>query len=134
MIHREVERTEGKGILATGAILAGLGVAAGAFGAHLLKAKLGPENLEVWRAATTYQMYHALALLFVGRMLTRHPSRLLRAACWLFILGIVIFAGSLYVLALSGNRAAGAATPVGGGFLLAGWACLAVEMLRSGRS
>lgn len=131
---RKVDSVEGEMVLATGAVLAGLGVAAGAFGAHLLKDTLTPADLEIWRSAASYQMYHALALLVVGRLLTRHPSRLLRGSCWLFILGILLFSGSLYLLAISGRPEIGAVTPFGGVAFLGGWVCLAVGVARTGRS
>lgn len=134
-MHRpEFQRVEGEMILATGAILAGLGVAAGAFGAHLLRERLSEVGLTSWHTATSYQMYHALALIVTARMLTRHPSRLLRYACWLFIAGTVVFSGSLYLVALDTVPAVGVLTPLGGLGLLAAWACLAVAMVRSGRT
>ncbi len=104
-------------------------VAAGAFGAHALKTKLSPEMLAVWETAARYQAYHGLALLFVAWLADRHPSRAATAAGWLFCLGIVIFSGSLYALALSGERKLGAVTPLGGLALLAGWACLLLARL-----
>lgn len=134
-MHRpEIQRVEGEMILATGAILAGLGVAAGAFGAHMLRERLGDVGLNTWRTATSYQMYHALALIVTARMLTRHPSRLLRYACWLYIAGTVVFSGSLYLVALDTMPGVGILTPLGGLCLLAAWACVAVAMVRSGRS
>jgi uncharacterized membrane protein YgdD (TMEM256/DUF423 family) len=133
-MHRKVDSVEGEMILALGATLAGLGVAAGAFGAHLLTERLTSKELDIWRTAASYQMYHALALIVVGRLLTRHASRLLRASCWLFISGILFFSGSLYLLAISGQTAFGSLTPIGGAAFLGGWGCLAVSVARSGRS
>jgi uncharacterized membrane protein YgdD (TMEM256/DUF423 family) len=111
-------------IFACGALLAGLGVAFGAFGAHALKARVGPELLAVFETGVRYQLYHGLGLLACvgGVTLARPPAR---AAAWLLGLGTVVFSGSLYVLALTGVRAFGAVTPVGGVALIAGWGFIA---------
>ena len=116
--------------LSLGALLAGIAVAAGAFGAHALRARLEPDMLAVFETGARYQMYHALALLLTARLLSRRTSPLLNAACWLFCGGIVLFSGSLYVLAVTGQRWADAITPLGGVALLAGWACFAAGCLR----
>lgn len=134
MYRPEFQRVEGELILATGAVLAGLGVAAGAFGTHLLRERLAGGGIDTWRTAASYQMYHALAIIVTARMLTRHPSRLLRYACWLFIAGTLVFSGSLYLVALDQVPGVGVVTPLGGLSLLAGWACVAVAMVRSGRT
>jgi uncharacterized membrane protein YgdD (TMEM256/DUF423 family) len=115
---------------AVGAISALIAVAAGAFGAHALRARLGPELLTVFETATRYQMYHAVGLLAVAWAATRWPAPAVRAAGWLFVAGTVLFSGSLYVLALSGVRAFGAVTPLGGLCFLAGWLALAVGVWR----
>jgi len=101
-----------------------LGVAAGAFGAHGLRDRLTPEMLAVWETAARYQLYHALALLAVAWAVTRWPSAATTAAGWLFVVGTLVFSGSLYALSLSGIRWLGAITPIGGGAFIAGWACL----------
>jgi len=101
-----------------------LGVAAGAFGAHGLRDRLAPEMLAVWETAARYQLYHALALLAVAWAVTRWPSGATTAAGWLFVVGTLVFSGSLYVLSLSGIRWLGAITPIGGVAFIAGWACL----------
>ncbi len=111
--------------MASGAVLGFIGVAAGAFGAHALRGRIGPEMLSVYETAVRYQMYHALALLLAGFMATRLYSSALTAAGLLFVIGIVIFSGSLYLLALTGTRWWGAVTPIGGLAFLAGWLCLA---------
>jgi uncharacterized membrane protein YgdD (TMEM256/DUF423 family) len=103
-----------------------LAVAAGAFGAHALRARLGPEMLAVWETAARYQMYHALALLAVAMAAGRWPGAGWTAAGWLFAAGILVFSGSLYLLAFTGTRWLGAITPIGGVCLLAGWAALAL--------
>lgn len=110
---------------AIGAVSAGLAVAAGAFGAHALKARIGVDALAVWETAARYQMYHALALLAVAAAAPVWRGRAVHAAGGLFVLGTLLFCGSLYVLALSGLRALGAVAPLGGAALIAGWVCLA---------
>lgn len=114
--------------MAIASILAGLAVAAGAFGAHALKDKLTERAIEIFETAARYQMYHALALLFVALLLTRveTPPAFLNAAGFAFIAGIAIFSGSLYALSLSGIKWLGAITPIGGVAFMIGWGCLAV--------
>ena len=116
--------------VALGALSAGLAVAAGAFGAHALRARLTPEYLAVFETGARYQMYHALGLVLVGLLASRIPGGLLAAGGWLFVAGTVLFSGSLYVLALSGVRWLGAITPLGGVAFLAGWTCIALAALR----
>jgi uncharacterized membrane protein YgdD (TMEM256/DUF423 family) len=102
-----------------------LSVALGAFGAHGLKDKLGPEMLEIYQKGVQYQFYHTFALLAVAILWKLFPeANLFGTAAWLFIAGIIIFSGSLYVLSLSGVRWMGAITPVGGLCFLAGWLLL----------
>ena len=108
-----------------GAVLAGLSVAAGAFGAHALKGIISVDMLVVFETAVRYQMYHALALLVVSGMLKQVPERDLRVAGWCFVAGIVLFSGSLYIVALTSTRWIGAITPLGGVGFLAGWIMLA---------
>ncbi|TAJ52218.1 MAG: DUF423 domain-containing protein [Nevskiaceae bacterium] len=107
-----------------GAIYGFLGVALGAFGAHGLRERLTPDLLAVWKTAVEYQFYHALALLLVGLLASQRPSIALTNAGICFALGVLIFSGSLYTLALSGQRWLGAITPIGGLLFLAGWALL----------
>jgi uncharacterized membrane protein YgdD (TMEM256/DUF423 family) len=116
---------------AAGALSALLAVAAGAFGAHALRARLTPDLLAVFETAARYQMYHALALFAVAWAATRWPVGSVRTAGWLFIAGTVVFSGSLYVLSLTGQRWLGAVTPLGGALFLAGWLALAIGVLRS---
>ena len=101
-------------------------VAAGAFGAHALRARLAPDLLAVFETGARYQMYHALGLLAVAWIASRSPSPLAAWAGWLFVLGTLLFSGSLYALALSGIRIFGAITPLGGLAFMAGWLCLAL--------
>jgi uncharacterized membrane protein YgdD (TMEM256/DUF423 family) len=114
-----------------GTLSAGLAVAFGAFGAHALRARLTPEMLATFETGVRYHMYHALALLAVGMALGKWPSSTwATAAGWAFIAGILVFSGSLYLLALSGVRWLGAITPIGGLAFLAGWASLALAAAR----
>lgn len=117
--------------LAIAAILAGLSVAAGAFGAHALKDQLTERSLEIFQTGVQYQMYHALALLAVGILLNRMetPPLTLTLAGYAFMAGILVFSGSLYALSLSGIKWLGAITPIGGVFFIAGWVCLAIAAL-----
>lgn len=107
-----------------------LAVAGGAFGAHVLKARLSADLLEVFEVGARYHMYHALALVGVAWAATRWPSGLVAAAGWLFVGGTILFSGSLYALALSGQRWLGAITPFGGLAFLAGWLALLVSAAR----
>lgn len=109
-----------------GAGSAFLAVAAGAFGAHALRARLSPELLAVFETGARYQMYHALGLIAAAWAVVRWPGPLPRWAGWLFVAGTVLFSGSLYALALTGVRELGAITPLGGVAFLAGWLCLAL--------
>lgn len=109
-----------------GCVFGFLAVAAGAFGAHALRARLGAEMLAVWETAARYQMYHALALLAVAMAAGRWPGGAWSPAGWLFTAGIAVFSGSLYLLAFTGTRWLGAITPLGGLCFLAGWIALAL--------
>lgn len=108
--------------LGLGALYAFLAVGLGAFGAHALGDHITPANLEIYKTGAQYQMYHALALLFVG--LLPNAPKLAKAAGWLLAIGIPLFSGSLYILALTGQKLWGAVTPLGGLCFLAGWLCL----------
>lgn len=115
---------------ALGSASALLAVAAGAFGAHGLRSRLTPDLLVVFETGVRYQMYHALALLAVAWALTRWPGPWPVRAGWLFVIGTLLFSGSLYALALSGARWLGAVTPFGGVAFLAGWVCLVLAAAR----
>ena len=115
---------------ATGAIAAGLGVALGAFGAHVLKPRLAPDLLEIFETGVRFHMYHALALLAVGWAATRWTGSTVQVAGWSFTVGIVVFSGSLYLLAATGQRWLGAITPIGGVAFLIGWSALVLAALR----
>ena len=105
-------------------------VAAGAFGAHALKATLAPEMLAAFDTGVRYQMFHALALFAAAWAMTRWSRRLALGAGACFIGGMLLFSGSLYLLALTGTRGFGAVTPVGGVLFLAGWLLLALSAWR----
>ena len=113
-----------------GSLSGGIGVAAGAFGAHALRARLEPRMLEVFETGARYQMYHAMAMLAAAWIVTRYPGAFANASGWLFLVGTLLFSGSLYAMALTGVRVLGAVTPLGGVCFIAGWACLALAALR----
>lgn len=117
---------------ALGAALAFLAVALGAFGAHSLQGTFGPGLADVYETGVRYHFYHALGLLVVALAIARWPAAsLLPLAGWLFVAGIILFSGSLYLLSLTGVRILGAITPLGGLCFLAGWALLAWSVLRA---
>ncbi|HKQ34933.1 MAG TPA: DUF423 domain-containing protein [Nitrospiraceae bacterium] len=126
-------RSPSQRFLMLGAILAGCGVAAGAFGAHSLKEILDAPMLQVFETATRYLMYHAFGLCIVSWAIDRHPEQGLEKSGWFFILGIVLFSGSLYVVSLAGIRWVGAITPIGGLAFLIGWILLAWGAWRDAR-
>lgn len=113
-----------------GAIFGGLSVAAGAFGAHALRAKLEPRMLEVFETAAHYQMVHALALLATAWIYQQTESPAAQVAGWAFVAGVLLFSGSLYAMAFTGARGLGAITPIGGVAFLAGWIALAMAAAR----
>ncbi len=118
--------------LVAGALFALLAVMAGAFGAHGLRNLVSERGLEVFQTAVTYQMYHAIALLLVALLSTGAglSRRLLTTAAGFFLAGILLFSGSLYVLALTQVHWLGPVTPVGGVCFMMGWILLAVAGLR----
>jgi uncharacterized membrane protein YgdD (TMEM256/DUF423 family) len=118
---------------AVAAVLMGLAVGLGAFGAHGLKGRLDDYSISVYEKAVLYHFFHALGLLIVS-ILPRVGAISQSAAAWvcgLLLAGILLFSGSLYVLALSGVKALGAVTPLGGLAFLAAWFLLAFRLLRS---
>jgi uncharacterized membrane protein YgdD (TMEM256/DUF423 family) len=108
-----------------GALSGLVAVAGGAFGAHALRQRLAPDLLAVFETGARYHIYHALALFAAAWAHGRWPGPAAAWAGWLFLVGTVVFSGSLYLLALSGVRAWGAVTPLGGVAFILGWACLA---------
>lgn len=121
-------------MIALGALNGALAVMAGAFGAHGLKARLTPELLATWSTGAEYHMYHALALLLVGAIAAAQPQVALNGPGVSFMVGIVLFSGSLYVLALSGVKILGAVTPFGGVAFIVGWLWLAWAAFAAARS
>ena len=117
--------------LLLGSISAFIGVAAGAFGAHGLEARLPAELLAVYETGVRYELVHAVALLFIGLAADRWPKAGWARAGWMFLVGTVLFSGSLYILALTGARALGAVTPLGGLCFLLGWIFSVSAALRS---
>jgi uncharacterized membrane protein YgdD (TMEM256/DUF423 family) len=113
-----------------GAVSAMFAVGAGAFGAHALRARILPEHLAIFETGARYQIYHALALLAVAWAVSRWPGSLPVLAGWLFVLGSILFSGSLHLLALTGARWWGAVTPIGGLAFLGGWVCLLLTAVR----
>ena len=113
-----------------GSLFAFLAVGFGAFGAHALKDSFAPGLAEVFETGVRYQLYHALALFAVAFAIGRWPSSSAGLAGWMFIVGIILFSGSLYAVSLTGIGLLGAITPLGGLAFLAGWALLGWTVLR----
>ena len=144
---REIPRVS-RLFLMLGALSAAISVAAGAFGAHALRARVEPRLLEVFETAARYQMYHAIALIAVALVLARGGGNdsssvtpavlgplpgnsLIVASGWCFVVGTLLFSGSLYAMTFTGTRALGAITPLGGVAFIAGWICLAAAAARA---
>ena len=121
-----------RALAASGAILALLGVALGAFGAHALRDRLAASDLDLFETAVRYQMYHAIGLLGVAWLTTKIAGPLAGWGGWLLVAGTIVFSGTLYLLVFTGARQLGAVTPLGGVLLLAGWALVALSLLRGG--
>ena len=123
--------------VSAGALFGGLGVLAGAFGAHALEARLEASALETWDTAVFYQLVHALLLFATGLWFKlgytgpHLPPASLSVAAFAMMAGIVLFSGSLYALALGGPRALGPVTPLGGVAFVVGWLCLIPAAQRS---
>lgn len=119
-----------KPVLLLGALSGGFAVAMGAFAAHGLRDLLGTQALAWVETGVRYQAWHSLALVAVAILASRRPNRILALSAAAFFGGILLFSGSLYAMALSGARWLGVVTPVGGVFLLLGWALLAIYAWR----
>lgn len=119
-----------KTFFAFGALFGGLAVIAGAFGAHTLRDQLAPERMTQFELAARYQMYHAFALLAAAYATEKFPGAAANASGWFFIVGTVIFSGTVYALAFGSPRWFGAITPIGGLSLIIGWALLFWSALR----
>ncbi|WP_209123438.1 DUF423 domain-containing protein [Alkalihalobacillus sp. BA299] len=115
-----------------GSIGAALGVALGAFGAHGLEGRLTEHYLKIYQTGVQYHMYHALGLIMVGLISSKGiESSLVHWAGWLLVLGIILFSGSLYILAITGISKLGMITPLGGLAFIVGWVLLAISMFRA---
>lgn len=124
-----------KGFLKTAAILGALSVALGAFAAHELKQILSADILQIFETAVRYQFYHVFALLATGILYAAFPGKLMKWAGYLFIIGIILFSGSLYLLCYAKHNALplnwlGAITPFGGAAFIAGWLMLFAAVTR----
>ena len=125
-----------KGFLITATLLGALSVAMGAFGAHALKAIVTEQSLNTYETAVRYQFYHVFALALTGLLYKTYPNKLIKSAGQLFIIGMIFFSGSLYLLtygAANGAsfRWAGPITPLGGAMFISGWICLALGIRKS---
>jgi len=125
-----------KTALGFGAVFAGLGVILGAFGAHALKQVLAADQLQIFETGVRYQMYHAFALLVAGILFSSFPFAQVKLASLFFIIGIVLFSGSLYAMTLLkangqvGLGGIGIITPIGGLFFILGWLMLVLAVLK----
>ena len=115
----------------TGCFFALMSVVVGAFGAHFLAARLSPSSLDTLETAARYQMYHALALFFFVYALGKWPNVITPMTGWLFVVGTIIFSGSLYILLATGQRWMGMVTPIGGTLLILGWVTLFFDLLKT---
>jgi uncharacterized membrane protein YgdD (TMEM256/DUF423 family) len=126
-----------KNFLVWAAVLGALAVILGAFGAHKLKELVPAETVSTFQTGVTYQFYHVFALLAVGILFAHMPGNQLLWAGRCFIIGIILFSGSLYLLTMLkmtdtvGLRGIGAITPIGGVFFIAGWICLLLAILKA---
>ena len=116
-----------KSILTIAALSGLLAVVLGAFGAHALKKMISPEMLEVYKTGVQYQFYHTFALLAVGILMHFNTSKALQWSGYLFVVGILLFSGSLYVMTITGIKWLGIITPFGGTVWIAAWFLLMVH-------
>lgn len=107
-----------------------LAVALGAFGAHGLEGRISEDMIAIWEKAVTYQMFHATALLATGLLMMKYQLSSITAAGWAFLIGVILFSGSLYIYAISSVKFFAIITPFGGVAFLAGWVLLAIAVLR----
>ena len=114
-----------------GSALAALAVAIGAFGAHGLKSRVSADDLIIFETGVRYQMYHSLALILLGLIGVNFQSNVVQLPAILFLVGIIIFSGTLYLIPLTGLRWLGAITPIGGTALILGWIMLIFNLIRS---
>lgn len=112
-----------------GTLFAGLALVCGAFGAHALRDRLGVDALAIWRTAVDYQFWHALALIAIA-VSPSQTSKSMRVAAYAFVIGIVLFSGSLYALSFGVPRPLGIITPIGGGAFIVGWIAMLTGFAR----
>jgi uncharacterized membrane protein YgdD (TMEM256/DUF423 family) len=122
-----------RGLALAGCLLGLTGVGLGAFGAHVLAERLGEDGVTTWELAVRYQQVHAVAALVAVALAGGAAGKLLARAGWAFVIGVVLFSGSLYGLALDGPRWLGPITPLGGVAMLVGWVLLALGSWRAKR-
>ena len=120
-----------RNLLVTGALTAMLGVALGAFGAHALKARLDAPMLLIWQTAVQYHLIHALGIIAVAIAAVHWSHAAMNWAGWAMFVGVLLFSGSLYLLAFTGIRWLGAITPLGGLAFIAGWLLFAYAAWRA---
>lgn len=121
-----------KWLVAGGAFSAMLAVLLGAFGAHALRARIGPDLMAVFQTGNQYHFYHSLGLMLVGLLAVQLPgSALVKWSGWTMLAGLLIFSGSLYLLSLTGMRWLGAITPIGGTAFILAWALLGLAVARA---
>lgn len=128
MNNQRNQRSE-RSLIVAGAALGMLGVVAGTFAAHVLDKNLEPRMIETFTVAVRYQMYHALAVFCAAWMFSRQPGRLPLLAGWMFVVGVVLFSGSLYLLVATGMKWLGMVAPLGGTCFLVGWVLLAISAI-----
>lgn len=121
-------------VLICAAVSGFITVALGAFGAHGLAALLG-DRMDTWQTAVHYQMFHTAGLMVLGLLMLQSglPAGLLKTAGWSFLVGILLFSGSLYILSVTGISRLGMITPFGGLAFLIGWLALGLAVLRGGQ-
>jgi uncharacterized membrane protein YgdD (TMEM256/DUF423 family) len=123
----------GKTIVRTASLFLALAVILGAFGAHALKDRIADDLLEIYKTGVTYHFYHGLGLLLIGIVALQKPLSLMKWSAILLALGIVLFSGSLYVMAFTGLRWLGAVTPFGGVAFIVGWILLFLAFFRTNK-
>ncbi len=123
VLARQIPR--GRGLIVVGAVSMAVGVALGAFGAHALRDVLGAKQLEWWHTAQEYMVWHALGLVLIGML--ESSRRRMTVIGWLFVVGTLVFSGSLFAMSLGGPTWLGAVTPIGGASFIVGWVLLAVS-------
>ena len=113
-----------------GALLSALGIALGAFGSHSLKTKLNPEELVIYDIATRYLMYHAIGIIFLGILAYNVPKNVVELPIIIMLIGVLLFSGSLYLIAIKGYTKLGIITPLGGTAFIVSWVLLAINIYK----